>query len=174
MNSIGTPESSLCRALCFCIDFQTGGCVQTCSNVLLFSYVHEISYVLKATKCCYRRISRRSIIKTLLGSFNPNSRGTGTLHPEEHRCLTVLECKRIQVWVCLGDHGVMSTGLLKCSTRGTWEKVETICAAQGFPDGFYLAGRKTKGLKQHIASRYQQIGNAVSPHVAEALGEAWY
>lgn len=46
-------------------------------------------------------------------------------------------------------------------TRHICARIDELARAQGFPDGYYLHGTKAEQVKQ--------IGNSVSPPVAEAL-----
>lgn len=57
-----------------------------------------IRYFLRHMRSSYRRIDRHRPMGTLVGVMKPHMFcGQGSLHPEEDRCLTVLECQRIQV-----------------------------------------------------------------------------
>ncbi len=137
-----------------------------------------------------RRLTYGGRFPTVHTDPHPNGR-KGAVHPEQHRVVSVRECARSQVRVCCGIIKGYPASATPAWTlaASTWRappasRCTGMCTAhivygthfdnsgalpacrsraQGFPDHFRFAG--------DMPHRYRQVGNAVPPPLARALGE---
>ena len=116
-------------------------------------------------KGLYWRLDWNGNFPTSVTDPQPMGKVGMCFHPEQDRIVTVRECARSQVgagtnrirYAVGGGRGGRES--LTGEIFGVW-----VFGVQGFPDSFQFAGT--------IQAKHRQIGNAVPPPLAKALGLA--